>query len=149
MKYHGLKMEEVNDTMKHLWNKTYQGTDIDGIKIKSDVEGGASKRSYNYRVSSTPLILLVQCRTEVFVLFCPTGGHDERPSRDGHARSLFSRSKDAREHHHPISTLRFLWSELRYSGTGRAYKRVGYGECGGVGCESCRVSLSLWWLVGC
>lgn len=26
MKYHALKMEEVNDTMKHLWNKTYQGT---------------------------------------------------------------------------------------------------------------------------
>ena len=26
MKYHSLKMEEVNDTMKHLWNKTYQGT---------------------------------------------------------------------------------------------------------------------------
>jgi len=24
--------------------------DIDGIKIQSDVEGGASKRSYNYRV---------------------------------------------------------------------------------------------------
>ena len=73
MKYHSLKMEEVNDTMKHLWNKTYQGTgaypfypidgpidiklpntsvlDIDGIRIRSDVEGGASKRSYNYRVS--------------------------------------------------------------------------------------------------
>ncbi|KAH8114569.1 AAA domain-containing protein [Phellopilus nigrolimitatus] len=50
MKYHGLKMEEVNDTMRHLWNKTYQGTDIDGIKIRSDVEGGASKRSYNYRI---------------------------------------------------------------------------------------------------
>ncbi|KAJ7675825.1 AAA domain-containing protein [Mycena polygramma] len=53
MKYHGMKMEEVNDTMKHLWNKTYQGTDIDGIKIRSDVEGGASKRSYNYRVVMT------------------------------------------------------------------------------------------------
>ncbi|GLB38321.1 putative repair protein [Lyophyllum shimeji] len=53
MKYHTLKMEEVNDTMKHLWNKTYQGTDIDGIKIRSDVEGGASKRSYNYRVVMT------------------------------------------------------------------------------------------------
>lgn len=53
MKYHGLKMEEVNDTMRHLWNKTYQGTDIDGIKIRSDVEGGASKRSYNYRVVMT------------------------------------------------------------------------------------------------
>lgn len=50
MKYHSLKMEEVNETMRHLWNKTYQGTDIDGIKIRSDVEGGASKRSYNYRV---------------------------------------------------------------------------------------------------
>ncbi|KAH6912703.1 AAA domain-containing protein [Coprinopsis sp. MPI-PUGE-AT-0042] len=53
MKYHSLKMEEVNDTMKHLWNKTYQGTDIDGIKIESGVEGGASKRSYNYRVVMT------------------------------------------------------------------------------------------------
>ncbi|KAN0125486.1 P-loop containing nucleoside triphosphate hydrolase protein [Lactarius tabidus] len=50
MKYHSLKMEEVNDTMRHLWNKTYQGTDIDGIKIRYDSEGGASKRSYNYRV---------------------------------------------------------------------------------------------------
>ncbi|TCD70142.1 DNA repair protein rad50 [Steccherinum ochraceum] len=53
MKYHGLKMEEVNDTMRHLWNKTYQGTDIDGIKISSDSEGGATKRSYNYRVVMT------------------------------------------------------------------------------------------------
>jgi hypothetical protein len=26
MKYHSVKMEEVNDTMRHLWNKTYQGT---------------------------------------------------------------------------------------------------------------------------
>jgi len=26
MKYHSLKMEEVNDTMRHLWNRTYQGT---------------------------------------------------------------------------------------------------------------------------
>ncbi|THU87035.1 hypothetical protein K435DRAFT_867671 [Dendrothele bispora CBS 962.96] len=53
MKYHTLKMEEVNDTMRHLWNKTYQGTDIDGIKIRSDVEGGATKKSYNYRVVMT------------------------------------------------------------------------------------------------
>ncbi|PPQ69607.1 hypothetical protein CVT24_001363 [Panaeolus cyanescens] len=52
MKYHGLKMEEVNDTMKHLWNKTYQGTDIDGIKIISDADT-AGKRSYNYRVVMT------------------------------------------------------------------------------------------------
>ncbi|KDQ20852.1 hypothetical protein BOTBODRAFT_124714 [Botryobasidium botryosum FD-172 SS1] len=53
MKYHSLKMEEVNDTMQHLWSKTYQGTDIDGIKIRSDSEGGATKRTYNYRVVMT------------------------------------------------------------------------------------------------
>ncbi|OSD07185.1 hypothetical protein PYCCODRAFT_1402589 [Trametes coccinea BRFM310] len=53
MKYHSLKMEEVNDTMRHLWNKTYQGTDIDGIKICSDNEGGGTKRTYNYRVVMT------------------------------------------------------------------------------------------------
>ena len=34
MKYHGLKMEEVNDTMRHLWNKTYQGT---GVTPRSDL----------------------------------------------------------------------------------------------------------------
>lgn len=39
--------------MRHLWNKTYQGTDIDGIKIVSDPDGGGTgtkKASYNYRV---------------------------------------------------------------------------------------------------
>lgn len=75
MKYHSMKMEEVNDIMRHLWNKTYQGTggstserhfvvvltvlpDIDGIKIRSDSEGGATKRSYNYRVRSLPHMIL-------------------------------------------------------------------------------------------
>lgn len=61
MKYHTLKMEEVNDTMRHLWNKTYQGTDIDGIKIRSDVEGGVSKRSYNYRVRILYHVLICDC----------------------------------------------------------------------------------------
>jgi len=54
MKYHSLKMEEVNETMRHLWNKTYQGTDIDGIKIASDNDAVSStRRSYNYRVVMT------------------------------------------------------------------------------------------------
>ncbi|KZV65287.1 hypothetical protein PENSPDRAFT_655878 [Peniophora sp. CONT] len=55
MHYHSMKMSEVNDTMRHLWNKTYQGTDIDGIKIVSDSEGNTTgtKRSYNYRVVMT------------------------------------------------------------------------------------------------
>ncbi|GAA5991630.1 hypothetical protein JCM5350_007782 [Sporobolomyces pararoseus] len=52
MRFHGLKMKEINDTIADLWTKTYQGTDIDKIMIKSDAEGKASgtARSYNYRV---------------------------------------------------------------------------------------------------
>ncbi|KAK4155572.1 DNA repair protein RAD50 [Chaetomidium leptoderma] len=55
MRYHSLKMEEINRTIGELWQSTYQGTDIDTIQIRSDVEAGAGsgtgKRTYNYRVS--------------------------------------------------------------------------------------------------
>lgn len=55
MQYHSLKMEEINRTIGELWQSTYQGTDIDTIQIRSDVEAGAGsgagKRNYNYRVS--------------------------------------------------------------------------------------------------
>jgi DNA repair protein RAD50 len=70
LKYHSIKMDEINDTIGHLWNKTYQGTgqlrlirvvivdtadrlDIDGIRIVSDSDEVAStttRKSYNYRV---------------------------------------------------------------------------------------------------
>ncbi|KAM0789720.1 hypothetical protein ACM66B_006577 [Microbotryomycetes sp. NB124-2] len=52
MRFHGLKMAEINDTIADLWTKTYQGTDIDKIMIKSDAEGkvAGTKNSYNYRV---------------------------------------------------------------------------------------------------
>ncbi|GAC72691.1 DNA repair protein RAD50 [Moesziomyces antarcticus T-34] len=50
MRYHAIKMEEINDIVRYLWQKTYQGTDIDTILIKSDNEGARGKRSYNYRV---------------------------------------------------------------------------------------------------
>jgi DNA repair protein RAD50 len=89
MKYHSLKMEEVNDTMRQLWNKIYQGTgeygadgcynhandllDIDGIKISSDVEEGATKRSYNYRVSRDATWF-------PSYLYLLLGGHDQRSS---------------------------------------------------------------------
>lgn len=54
MKYHGHKMMEINDTAQALWNKCYQGTDIDTIMIKSDSDNvtKVGNRSYNYRVSS-------------------------------------------------------------------------------------------------
>ncbi|PLW41998.1 hypothetical protein PCASD_10075 [Puccinia coronata f. sp. avenae] len=50
MKYHSHKMAEINDTIQTLWQKTYQGTDIDNISIKSENESAKSNRSYNYRV---------------------------------------------------------------------------------------------------
>lgn len=50
MKYHTLKMEEINRIIDELWRKTYQGTDVDTILIKSENENAKSNKSYNYRV---------------------------------------------------------------------------------------------------
>ncbi|KAI3003864.1 hypothetical protein CBS147346_5183 [Aspergillus niger] len=50
MKYHGLKMEEINAIISELWQKTYRGTDVDTILIRSDNENAKGNRSYNYRV---------------------------------------------------------------------------------------------------
>ena len=50
MKYHSLKMEEINHIIEELWRKTYQGTDVDTIQIRSENETQKSNKSYNYRV---------------------------------------------------------------------------------------------------
>lgn len=50
MKYHGLKMEEINRIIEELWQRTYRGTDVDTILIRSDNENAKGNRSYNYRV---------------------------------------------------------------------------------------------------
>ncbi|KAK5109955.1 hypothetical protein LTR62_006444 [Meristemomyces frigidus] len=51
MRYHSLKMEEINRIVDELWRKTYQGTDVDTILIKSESsEAGKTAKSYNYRV---------------------------------------------------------------------------------------------------
>ncbi|BEJ06595.1 hypothetical protein CcaverHIS641_0311170 [Cutaneotrichosporon cavernicola] len=52
LKYHSIKMDEINDTISHLWSKTYQGTDIDTLRIMSDHDehGTSARKSYNYRV---------------------------------------------------------------------------------------------------
>ncbi|KAK5054012.1 hypothetical protein LTR84_001974 [Exophiala bonariae] len=50
MKYHGLKMEEINNIIEELWRKTYRGSDVDTIMIRADNESGRGNRSYNYRV---------------------------------------------------------------------------------------------------
>lgn len=50
MKYHSLKMGEINSIIEELWRKTYRGTDVDSIMIRADNETGRGNRSYNYRV---------------------------------------------------------------------------------------------------
>ncbi|CCH58365.1 hypothetical protein TBLA_0A05720 [Henningerozyma blattae CBS 6284] len=51
MKYHSLKMEDINTTIDELWKRTYSGTDVDSIKIRSDeVKSTQKGKSYNYRV---------------------------------------------------------------------------------------------------
>lgn len=50
MKYHSIKMEEINRIIEELWKKTYQGTDVDTILIRSENETVTGNRSYNYRV---------------------------------------------------------------------------------------------------
>lgn len=50
LKFHSLKMEEINKIIDELWRNAYQGTDVDTVRIRSDNEGGAKNRTYNYRV---------------------------------------------------------------------------------------------------
>jgi DNA repair protein RAD50 len=50
MKYHSLKMEEINRIIDELWRNTYQGTDVDSIMIRSENETQKGNKSYNYRV---------------------------------------------------------------------------------------------------
>ncbi|KAJ4366370.1 DNA repair protein rad50 [Neocucurbitaria cava] len=52
MKYHTLKMEEINRIIAELWRNAYQGTDVDTIRIASDSDGRGN-RTYNYRVVLT------------------------------------------------------------------------------------------------
>ena len=37
MKFHSQKMQDINKSIKELWNKTYKGSDIDSIEIHSEV----------------------------------------------------------------------------------------------------------------
>jgi len=52
MKFHSLKMQEINAIAGELWRSTYQGTDVDTIMIRSenDTASNTTKRNYNYRV---------------------------------------------------------------------------------------------------
>ncbi|XP_057536727.1 DNA repair protein RAD50 [Amaranthus tricolor] len=49
MRFHTIKMEEINRIIRELWQQTYRGQDIDYIYIHSDSEA-AGTRSYSYKV---------------------------------------------------------------------------------------------------
>lgn len=72
MRYHTLKMSDLNKIIRELWIEIYRGggkcfeeykekvivnnvysflLDIDYIQIRADNEGVAANRSYNYRVT--------------------------------------------------------------------------------------------------
>ncbi|XP_003970804.1 DNA repair protein RAD50 [Takifugu rubripes] len=54
MKFHSMKMDEINKIVRDLWRSTYRGQDIQYIEIRSDVDdsssAGVKRRVYNYRV---------------------------------------------------------------------------------------------------
>ncbi|XP_056587602.1 DNA repair protein RAD50 [Triplophysa dalaica] len=54
MRFHSMKMEEINKIIRDLWRSTYRGQDIEYVEIRSDVDENASagvkRRTYNYRV---------------------------------------------------------------------------------------------------
>lgn len=54
LRYHGLKLGEINKIIAELWALTYRGEDITNIRLTSDQESNSrSTRSYNYRVIMT------------------------------------------------------------------------------------------------
>ncbi|TVY56977.1 DNA repair protein RAD50 [Lachnellula cervina] len=76
MKYHSMKMEEINAIASDLWQKTYQGTDIDTIMIRSDDddESTVARNSYKYRVvmvkQDTEMDMRGRCSAGQKVLAC-------------------------------------------------------------------------------
>jgi hypothetical protein len=85
--------------------------DIDGIKIRSDIEGGASNRSYNYRVSVAVLLQLY------FHAYIISGRYDQGSSGDGYAWPMFCGTKNACVNHNPACSFRLVQPQLRYSGS--------------------------------
>jgi len=76
MEYHKMKMEEINAIAGDLWQKTYQGTDIDTIMIRSEDDENATttRASYKYRVvmvkQDTEMDMRGRCSAGQKVLAC-------------------------------------------------------------------------------
>uniref|UniRef100_A0A8C2ZBU6 RAD50 double strand break repair protein n=1 Tax=Cyclopterus lumpus TaxID=8103 RepID=A0A8C2ZBU6_CYCLU len=69
MKFHSMKMGEINKIIRDLWRSTYRGQDIEYVEIRSDFDENASagvkRRIYNYKVvmvkGDTPLDMRGRC----------------------------------------------------------------------------------------
>jgi len=65
MQYHTLKMKEINQIMKELWQSTYKGNDIESIELRAELKDSGKKRVYQYRVvmikSGVPLDMRGRC----------------------------------------------------------------------------------------
>lgn len=75
MKFHSIKMAEINKIIKELWRATYRSNDIDTIEIKSEEGGQNEKRkTYNYRIvmvkGETELDMRGRCSAGQKVLAC-------------------------------------------------------------------------------
>ena len=54
LRYHGMKISDINKIIRELWSLTYKGEDITNIQLVSGAEGATkAARSYNYRVVMT------------------------------------------------------------------------------------------------
>ena len=55
MKFHSLKMREINKILSDLWKKTYKGGDIDTIRIEcdEDIAQSGTRKTYKYRVRTS------------------------------------------------------------------------------------------------
>uniref|UniRef100_A0A6B2KY77 DNA repair protein RAD50 n=1 Tax=Arcella intermedia TaxID=1963864 RepID=A0A6B2KY77_9EUKA len=65
MKFHSMKMSEINQILKEYWQATYKGNDIEWIEIQADIQETEKRRTYNYRVvmmkGGTPLNMKGRC----------------------------------------------------------------------------------------
>lgn len=51
MQFHAIKIKQINEQVRELWQLTYRGGDIDRIEIRADKSNSKiGTRSYNYRV---------------------------------------------------------------------------------------------------
>lgn len=51
LRYHGMKINDINKIIRELWALTYKGEDITNLEIQSGQESGSrANKSYNYRI---------------------------------------------------------------------------------------------------